>query len=139
MGYISHYHSGSRLGVEKPTLFTSPFDLSLPLEISRTWFPHLFVLDKLGKFVGVIYFGRILTLAVIAYFIYNLLRSRRTNQFLKNARDDLAETFSSPLFIALGSYARVGKGLRSSSSGVFSSQRGLVLPAICRIRLGVGR
>src|SRR5665647_2363717 len=71
--------------------------LALPLEISKIWFPHLSVLDKLGKFVGVIYFGRILTMAVIAYFIYNLLRSRRTDQFPKNARDDLAETFRSPL------------------------------------------
>lgn len=64
----------------------------------------MFILDQLGKFVGIIYFGRILTLAVIVYFIYNLLRSRRTKQFPKNARDDLAEIFRSPLFIALGSY-----------------------------------
>jgi O-antigen ligase len=78
--------------------------LGLPLEISRTWFPHLNILDKLGEFVGIIYFGRILTLAVIAYFIYSLLRSRRADQFLKNARDHLAETLHSPLFIALGSY-----------------------------------
>ena len=78
--------------------------LALPLEISRTWFPHVLILDKLGKFVGVIYFGRILTLVVIAYFIYNLLRSRRANEYLKNARDHLAETLHSPLFLALGSY-----------------------------------
>ena len=78
--------------------------LSLPLEISRTWFPHLFILDKFGKFVGIIYFGRILTLAVIGYFIYSLLRSSRANRFLKNARANLAETFRSPLFLALGSY-----------------------------------
>jgi len=78
--------------------------LSLPLEISRTWFPHITILDKIGEFVGVIYFGRILTLAVIAYFIYSLLRSRTANQFLGSARDSLAETFRSPLFIALGSY-----------------------------------
>lgn len=78
--------------------------LGLPLEISRTWFPHLNILDKLGEFVGIIYFGRILTLAVIAYFIYSLLRSRRADQFLKNARDHLVETFRSPLFLALGSY-----------------------------------
>jgi len=78
--------------------------LGLPLEISRTWFPHLLILDKFGKFVGVIYFGRILTLAVIAYFIYSLLRSRRADQFLRNARGNLAETLRSPLFIALGGY-----------------------------------
>lgn len=78
--------------------------LGLPLEISRTWFPHLLILDKFGEFVGIIYFGRILTLAVIAYFIYNLLRSSRANRFLKNAHANLAETFRSPLFLALGSY-----------------------------------
>ena len=78
--------------------------LCLPLEISRTWFPHLLILDKLGEFVGIIYFGRILTLAVIAYFMYSLLRLKGTDQFLKNARDYLAETLHSPLFIALGCY-----------------------------------
>ncbi len=78
--------------------------LSLPLEISRTWFPHLSILDKFGEFVGVIYFGRIFTLAVIAYFIVSLLRRRGADQFLKNARDSLAETLRSPLFVALGSY-----------------------------------
>lgn len=77
--------------------------LALPLEISRTWFPHVIILDQLGKFVGVIYFGRVLTLAVIAYFIYSLLSWRRTD-LLKNARDSLVETLHSPLFIALGSY-----------------------------------
>lgn len=76
--------------------------LGLPLEISRTWFPHLSILDKLGEFVGIIYFGRIFTLAVIAYFIYNLLGLR--DQFLGNARDHLAEIVRSPLFLALGSY-----------------------------------
>ena len=76
--------------------------LALPLEISRTWFPHLLILDKFGGFVGIIYFGRILTLAVIAYFIYSLLSSRRAD--LGNARDHLAETLRSPLSIALGSY-----------------------------------
>jgi len=78
--------------------------LALPLEISRTWFPHLLILDKFGEFVGVIYFGRILTLAVIAYFIYSLLRSRRGDQLLENARDYLGETLRSPLFISLGMY-----------------------------------
>jgi len=35
--------------------------------------------------------------------------------------------------LTYGSFARVGKGLRSSSSGVvFSSHRGLVLPEYCR-------
>ena len=78
--------------------------LSLPLEISRTWFPHLDMLDKFGEFVGVIYFGRIFTLAVVAYFIYSLLRSREPDQFLKSARDSLAETLRSPLFLILGIY-----------------------------------
>ena len=78
--------------------------VALPLEISRTWFPHMYILDKLGKFVGTIYFGRILTLAVIAYFIYNLIHSKKTDQISKTARDDLAEIIHSPLFIALGSY-----------------------------------
>jgi len=91
-------------GWKNPRYLLPLLILSLPLEISRTWFPHLFILDQLGKFVGVIYIGRILTLAVIVYFVYNLVRSRRTDQFPKNARDDLAEIFRSPLFIALGSY-----------------------------------
>ena len=91
-------------GWKNPRYLLPLLILSLPLEISRTWFPHLFILDQLGKFVGVIYFGRILTLAVIAYFIYNLVRSRRTDRFPKNDRDDLSEIFRSPLFIALGSY-----------------------------------
>lgn len=78
--------------------------LSLPLEISRTWFPHLDILDKFGEFVGVIYLGRIFTLAVVAYFIYSLLRSRWADQLLKSARDSLVETLRSPLFLALGAY-----------------------------------
>ena len=78
--------------------------LGLPLEISRTWFPHLLILDKFGEFVGVIYFGRIFTLAVIAYFMYSLVRVRTEDSFLENARDSLAETLRSPLFIVLGSY-----------------------------------
>lgn len=78
--------------------------LSLPLEISRTWFPHLDMLDRFGEFVGVIYFGRIFTLAVVAYFIYSLLMSRGADQFLKSARGSLVESLRSPLFLTLGIY-----------------------------------
>lgn len=78
--------------------------LSLPLEISKTWFPHLLILDKLGEFVGVIDLGRIFTLAVIVYFVYKLLWSRRADLYFGNARDHLAESFHSPLFVVLGSY-----------------------------------
>jgi len=78
--------------------------LGLPLEISKTWFPHMLILDKFGEFVGVIYLGRIFTLAVIAYYIYSLFRSRARDQSLGSARDSLTETLRSPLFIALGSY-----------------------------------
>ncbi|MDR3587452.1 MAG: O-antigen ligase family protein [Desulfosporosinus sp.] len=104
--------------------------LSLPLEISKTWFPHLLILDKLGEFVGVIDFGRILTLAVIAYLIYKLLRSRRADQYFGNARDHLAECFRSPLFIVLGSYIIWG-----ACSLIWSMDRLQTLVGVARLGL----
>jgi putative inorganic carbon (HCO3(-)) transporter len=102
--------------------------LGLPLEISRTWFPHLLILDKLGKFVGVIYFGRIFTLAVIAYFIYNLLWPR--DELQGNARDHLAETLRSPLFLALGSYIIWG-----AFSVIWSIDRLATIVGVARLAL----
>ena len=104
--------------------------LSLPLEMSKTWFPHLLILDKLGEFVGVIDFGRILTLAVIAYFIYKLLRSRHADQYLGSARDHLVECFHSPLFIALGSYIIWG-----ACSVIWSMDRLQTLVGVVRLGL----
>ena len=104
--------------------------LGLPLEISRTWFPHLLILDKFGEFVGVIYFGRILTLAVIAYFIYSLLRTSRAEKFLKNARNNLAGTFRSPLFLALGSYIIWG-----AISVIWSINRQQTIVGVARLAL----
>ena len=102
--------------------------LGLPLEISRTWFPHLLILDKLGKFVGVIYFGRIFTLAVIAYFIYNFLWPR--DQFHGTARDHLAETLRSPLFLALGGYIIWG-----AFSVIWSIDRLATIVGVARLAL----
>lgn len=65
---------------------------ALPLEISRTWFPHLVVLEKLGAFVGVIDFGRILALALILYFVYT--RVRRENPW---NNDNKLESFLTPM------------------------------------------
>jgi len=104
--------------------------LSLPLEISRTWFPHLSILDKFGEFVGVIYFGRIFTLAVISYYMFNLLRPRGVDQFLKNARDSLVETFRSPLFLALGSYILWG-----AFSAIWSLDRLQTAVGVARLAL----
>lgn len=104
--------------------------LALPWEISRDWFPHLLILDKFGKFVGVIYFGRILTLAVIAYFIYSLLRSKTPYQSLGNARDSLAETLRSPLFLALGSYIIWG-----AFSVIWSLDRLATMVGVARLAL----
>ena len=104
--------------------------LSLPLEVSRTWFPNLSILNNLGKFVGVIYFGRILTLAVIAYFIYKLLSSKRTDVSLENARGHLAEAFRSPLFMVLGCYIIWG-----AISVIWSVDRQTTLVAVARLSL----
>ena len=104
--------------------------LGLPLEISRTWFPHLLILDKFGEFVGVIYLGRIFTLAVIAYFLYSLISSGRGNQYLKNARDSFAETLRSPLFLALGSYIIWG-----AFSVIWSSDRLHTMVGVARLGL----
>ncbi len=49
---------------------------SLSLEISCTWFPHLALLDKLGAFVGIIDLGRIMVLAVIAYYLAARIKKR---------------------------------------------------------------
>ncbi len=104
--------------------------LGLPLEISRTWFPHMLILDKFGEFVGVIYLGRIFTLAVIAYYIFSLLRSRTGDQFLGNARDSLVETIRSPLFIALGSYIIWG-----AVSVIWSVDRLATIVGVARLTL----
>ena len=104
--------------------------LALPLEISKTWFPHLLILDKLGEFVGVIHLGRIFTLAVIAYFMVSLLRSRSADQLRGCARDSLAETFRSPLFIALGSYIVWG-----AFSVIWSIDRLATIVGVARLAL----
>lgn len=104
--------------------------LGLPLEISRTWFPHMLILDKFGEFVGVIYLGRIFTLAVIAYYIFSFLRSRTGDQFLGNARDSLVETIRSPLFIALGSYIIWG-----AVSVIWSVDRLATIVGVARLTL----
>jgi len=107
--------------------------LGLPLEISRTWFPHLFILDKLGEFVGIIDLGRILTLAVLIYFIYKLLRSSggaHYDHYLGNVCDHLAESFRSPLFIVLGSYIIWG-----AFSVIWSIDRLQTLVGVARLAL----
>lgn len=79
--------------------------LALPLEISRDWFPHLTFLNKLGEFVGVIYFGRIFTLAVIAYYLFRLVwPEEKVWDTSKNTRSSLINYIKSPLVIALSAY-----------------------------------
>ena len=91
-------------GWKNPRLLIPLLILALPLEISREWFPHLGVLDKLGEFVGVIYFGRILTLTVLAYFLWSLIRTRNNGLYEMKAWDCLIDTLRSPLFLALSVY-----------------------------------
>lgn len=95
-------------GWKKPYFLLPLLILALPLEISREWFPHLEILDKLGEFVGVIYFGRILTLAVLAYFLWSLVRTRNNGLYETRAWDSLLDTLRSPLFLALSAYSLWG-------------------------------
>ncbi|AHF08687.1 O-antigen ligase family protein [Desulfitobacterium metallireducens] len=78
-------------GWKNPRYLLPLLILALPLEISREWFPHLSFLDKLGEFVGVIYFGRIFTLVVVAYFFVH-------------ARNSFLNLIKSPLFLSLMAY-----------------------------------
>jgi O-antigen ligase len=91
-------------GWKSPRFLLPLLILALPLEISRDWFPHLTVLDKLGEFVGVIYLGRLLTLTVVAYFLWNLIKPKSRNDFEENARKSLVESLRSPLFLVLTVY-----------------------------------
>lgn len=91
-------------GWKNPRFLLPLLILALPLEVSREWFPHLGVLDKLGEFVGVIYFGRILTLLLIAYFLWSLIRTRNNGLYERKAWDSLLDTVRSPLFLALSAY-----------------------------------
>ena len=117
-------------GWKNPCYLLPLLILGLPLEISRNWFPHLVFLDKLGGFVGVIYLGRIFTLAIIANFIYNLLRSRRANHYLQGARDDLVDIVRSPLFIVLGGYIVWG-----AFSVIWSGERIQTIVDVARLAL----
>ncbi|CAA7599628.1 O-antigen ligase-related protein [Acididesulfobacillus acetoxydans] len=58
-----------------PRLLVPLLIAALPLEISRTWFPRLKHLEKLGTFVGMVDLGRIMALAVVLYFLYTTVRS----------------------------------------------------------------
>lgn len=91
-------------GWKNPRFLLPLLILALPLEISREWFPHLGVLDKLGDFVGVIYVGRLLTLAVLAYFLWSLVRTRNNGLYEMRAWDSLLDTMRSPLFFVLSVY-----------------------------------
>jgi putative inorganic carbon (hco3(-)) transporter len=91
-------------GWKNPRFLLPLLILALPLEISREWFPHLSVLDKLGEYVGVIYFGRILTLAVIGYFFWSLVRPKGSGYYNINAWDSLLDSIRSPVFLALSAY-----------------------------------
>ncbi|WP_434511186.1 O-antigen ligase family protein [Desulfitobacterium sp. AusDCA] len=79
--------------------------LALPLELSSDWFPHLTFLNKLGEFVGVIYFGRIFTLAVIAYYIFRIVWPEEKEwDISQNTRHSLINYIKSPLIVTLSAY-----------------------------------
>lgn len=73
-------------GWRNPRFLIPLLIIALPLEISRTWFPHLAILDKLGAFVGVIDLGRIFAFALLFYFLYTLVR--RENPWSQDWRSD---------------------------------------------------
>jgi O-antigen ligase len=91
-------------GWKDPRFLLPLLILALPLENSREWFPHLGLLDRLGEFVGVIYFGRILLLVVIAYFIWSFIRPDQKRISEMTARKSLLHTLRSPLYIVLSAY-----------------------------------
>ncbi|KLU59333.1 O-antigen ligase [Peptococcaceae bacterium CEB3] len=62
-------------GWRYPRLLVPLLIATLPLEISRTWFPKFKHLEKLGASVGVVDLGRIMALAVVLYFLYAVLRT----------------------------------------------------------------
>lgn len=104
--------------------------ISISLEISRTWFPRIAILEKLGEFVGVIDFGRIFTLAVIAYFIFQIFRPKMEVWFQGNARASLTETIHSNIFLVLGSYIIWGV-----LSLIWSSDRLQTIVSVARLGL----
>lgn len=78
---------------------------SLSLEISCTWFPHLAILDKLGAFVGIIDLGRIMVLAVIAYYLAARIKKRHREWALAYYRRPV---WQNTLFLILALYILAG-------------------------------
>ncbi len=58
----------------RPVYFLPALIAVVPLEISRTWFPHLRALETLSAFLGVIDLARIFSLAFLAYVAWSLIR-----------------------------------------------------------------
>lgn len=118
----------------QPRYFLPALIFALPLDISRTWFPHLFWLDKLGSFIGVINFARIFSFAFIVYFL--------AERFFKSRNRDFGGSFAEtrflreepvwrmPLFLALTAYLLLG--LLSTAWSVNSLQS-----VVQSVRLGV--
>ncbi len=125
-------------GWRNPRFLIPLFIVALPLEISRIWFPHLLILDKLGAFVGVIDFGRIVALTLLLYLLYTLVR--RDNSWSQAWRSDFhshsyhdwsSETppfWRSPLFVLTAVYI-----LFSLLSLVWSVDRVHTLTGVARL------
>lgn len=98
-----------------PRYFLPIVIISLPLDISREWFPHIALLDKLGAFVGVINFARIFSLTYIAYLLFSWVKPflwRDSIGFEDLKIKEVGGFWRNPLFIALMAY--IVWGLASS-------------------------
>lgn len=92
-------------GWRNPRYFLPLVILSLPLDVSKTWFPHVALLDKLGAFVGVINFARIFSLAFIGYFLFSRVKRFFQKDFWR-AEDqwNTGDFWKHPLFLTLMAY-----------------------------------
>ncbi|MDA8228041.1 MAG: O-antigen ligase family protein [Desulfitobacterium hafniense] len=88
-----------------PRLFVPLLILTLPLELSRYWFPHIEALDRFGDFVGGLSLGRIFTFGLIGYFLFEQLR-KRGRWFEVGDRSKFS--WQSPLFLILLAYILFG-------------------------------
>ncbi len=92
-------------GWKNPRFLITLLIVALALEISRTWFPHLVLLDRLGAFVGVIDLGRIMVFVLISYF---LIDQARCKDFGLEYGFHRRTIWRNPLFLVSGIYIFVG-------------------------------
>lgn len=97
-------------GLRNPRYLVSLLIIAFPLEISRTWYPHIAGLDQLGEFLGAIDLGRIFTLTLLAYFLASKLRRNRSSAPWDSSEwyGERPPVWNSSLFIILGLYILIG-------------------------------